>query len=66
MASIGLRPSDETSANTVRVRKAAYVGKPVGEVRRALREKGLETQVENEVNPGDEHGVVFDAHHRPG
>ncbi len=52
---------DDPSTTNVRVRKAAYVGQPVGEVRRALREKGLETQVETEENPGGEQaGTVAD------
>jgi serine/threonine-protein kinase len=42
------------TSDTVRVRKAAYVGEPVGEVRAALRKKGLKTRVESATNPGEE------------
>ena len=49
------------SADTVKVNKAAYVGKPEDEVRDALGEKGLETKVETEENPGgEEAGTVSD------
>ena len=41
-----------TSAPTVRVRAAAYVGKPVAEVRTALRALGLRTRVVDVDNPG--------------
>jgi outer membrane biosynthesis protein TonB len=52
---------DDPAADTVRVRKAAYVGKPVDEVENALGDKGLETEVETIDNPGDEEaGTVAD------
>jgi tRNA A-37 threonylcarbamoyl transferase component Bud32 len=53
--------NDSGGADTVRVRKAAYVGKPVDEVESALKDKGLETKVETEDNPGgEEAGTVSD------
>ena len=49
------------SADTVNVDKDAYVGEPVRKVRNELADKGLETKVETEENPGDEEaGTVSD------
>jgi serine/threonine-protein kinase len=45
---------NEPAADTVKVKKGAYVGKPVDEVQSALEDKGLETKVETEENPGGE------------
>ena len=56
----GHRPAT-TAADTVKVNKGAYVGQPVDEVRADLEDKGLETKVETEENPGDEEaGTVAD------
>ena len=52
---------DDPAAETVRVKKAAYVGEPVDEVEDALADKGLDTEVETIDNPGDEEaGTVAD------
>ncbi len=56
-------PTDTTGeeADTVRVRRGAYVGEPVKEVRAALEDKGLSTKTENRTNPGGETaGTVAD------
>ncbi len=51
----------DPAADTVKVDKGAYVGQPVDEVRADLEDKGLETKVETEENPGDEDaGTVAD------
>ncbi len=55
----GNDPSGEPE--TVRVRRGAYVGKPVGEVEAALKDKDLETRRETTDNPGgEEPGTVED------
>ena len=46
------RPAATPAADTVKVKKAAYVGEPVDEVEDALADKGLETEVETDRQPG--------------
>lgn len=52
-------PADPQS-DTVRVRRAAYIGEPVDDVVAALRDKGLETKVETKDNPGGEDAGTVD------
>jgi tRNA A-37 threonylcarbamoyl transferase component Bud32 len=47
-------PVEAKQSDTVRVRRAAYVGQPVDEVRSALRDKGLKTTTDTQDNPGDQ------------
>jgi tRNA A-37 threonylcarbamoyl transferase component Bud32 len=51
--------SSDTAADgqdTVRVRKADYLGEPVAAVRKALEAKGLETETDLQPNDGNEDG----------
>jgi hypothetical protein len=57
----GTTESSADPGDTVRVRRAAYVGEPVGDVVSALENKDLETETETRDNPGDqEPGTVAD------
>jgi eukaryotic-like serine/threonine-protein kinase len=59
--SAGSSPSTAAADDTVRVRRAAYVGEPVDDVVAALRAKDLKPEVETQDNPGDqERGTVAD------
>ena len=46
--------SPSADADTVRVRRAAYIGEPVDEVVEALENKDLKTETETQENPGGE------------
>jgi tRNA A-37 threonylcarbamoyl transferase component Bud32 len=58
----GANPTETPNpqSDTVRVRRAAYIGEPVDDVVAALRDKGLKTKVETKDNPGDEDADTVD------
>jgi serine/threonine-protein kinase len=55
------QPATTAPPEQVEIDKAAYVGRPVGEVERELRSEGLRTERKSKQNPGDEDpGTVAD------
>ena len=46
--------NDDSNADTVRVKRGAYIGEPIDDVEKALQDKGLETRTETQDNPGGE------------
>ena len=53
--------NDDSGAETVQVKRGAFIGEPIDDAEKALQNKGLETRTETQDNPGGEDaGTVAD------